>query len=83
MLIPYHGSARYGAHKNVIFSMNVEQLEWLQAHAFNGGMQLQRPASAYGFMKSDFQVIPLSSIFCFVFVSCRSPSCHPVLFFIP
>jgi hypothetical protein len=55
--IPFHGSARYGAHKNVTFSMHPQQLQWLQEPAFRGGMQRLRPATAFGVMKSDFQVV--------------------------
>jgi hypothetical protein len=53
--IPYHGSARYGAHKNVIFKMHGAQRQWLEDNVFKGGMERLRPAPAHAAMKAAFK----------------------------
>ena len=52
--IPYHGSARYGAHKRVTFKMHPEQKRWLEANVFFAGMQRMRPVVAFRAMKATF-----------------------------
>ena len=52
--IPYHGSARYGAHKRVTFKMHPEQERWLEANVFFAGMQRMRPVVAFRAMKATF-----------------------------
>jgi hypothetical protein len=53
--IPYHGSARYGAHKNVTFKMHSAQRQWLEDNAFRGGLEILRPAPAHAAMKAAFK----------------------------
>ena len=52
--ISFHGSARQGICMNTKFTIHCEQLRWLEANVFKGGLALLRPVDAWAGMKSHF-----------------------------
>lgn len=52
--IPYHGSARYRAHKRVKFKLHPEQKRWLEEHAFPHRRRM-RPPEVHRLMKLTFR----------------------------